>query len=49
MSRVKGEMPEIVNPQAFEEQHVHSVYNEIASHFSMTRYKPWPVIKEFIE
>jgi hypothetical protein len=25
--------------QAYEEEHVHSVYEEIASHFSSTRYK----------
>jgi hypothetical protein len=25
----------------YEEQHVHSVYEEIAPHFSSTRYKVW--------
>jgi hypothetical protein len=26
-------------PTAYEEQHVHAVYEQIASHFSSTRYK----------
>ncbi|KAI3662442.1 hypothetical protein MP638_003582 [Amoeboaphelidium occidentale] len=32
-----------------EETHVHKVYDEIAGHFSQTRYKPWPVIQDFLE
>ncbi|KAL1735193.1 S-adenosyl-L-methionine-dependent methyltransferase [Schizophyllum commune] len=35
-------------PQDFEKDHVHAVYDEIASHFSSTRYKPWPVIAIFL-
>lgn len=31
-----------------EEEYVHKVYNEIASHFSETRYKPWPIVTEFL-
>ncbi|KAJ1893209.1 tRNA methyltransferase, has a role in tRNA modification [Kickxella alabastrina] len=31
-----------------EEQYVHAVYNEIATHFSDTRFKPWPVIDKYI-
>jgi hypothetical protein len=27
------------HPEAYEERHVHVVYNQIASHFSSTRYK----------
>jgi len=27
------------DPQAHEDQHVHAVYDKIASHFSSTRYK----------
>jgi hypothetical protein len=27
------------NPEAYEERHVHVVYDHIASHFSSTRYK----------
>ncbi|KAL6950056.1 tRNA methyltransferase, has a role in tRNA modification [Hanseniaspora vineae] len=32
-----------------EEEFVHKVYNEIASHFSETRYKPWPIVTKFLE
>ncbi|KAL1680915.1 S-adenosyl-L-methionine-dependent methyltransferase [Schizophyllum commune] len=35
-------------PQDFEKDHVHAVYDEIASHFSSTRYKPWPDIAKFL-
>jgi hypothetical protein len=28
---------------------VHGVYNTISSHFSHTRYKPWPKVVEFLE
>ncbi|KAJ1828331.1 tRNA methyltransferase, has a role in tRNA modification, partial [Coemansia sp. RSA 2599] len=31
-----------------EQRYVHSVYNQIATHFSDTRFKPWPVIERFI-
>ncbi|KAI4725914.1 S-adenosyl-L-methionine-dependent methyltransferase [Aureobasidium sp. EXF-10728] len=33
----------------YEAQHVHDVYEQIASHFSATRYKPWPVIEKFLQ
>ncbi|AMD21641.1 HFL215Wp [Eremothecium sinecaudum] len=29
--------------------YVHEVYNDIASHFSQTRYKPWPIVEEFLK
>ncbi|KAI8049060.1 hypothetical protein BDF22DRAFT_746459 [Syncephalis plumigaleata] len=32
-----------------EERYVHQVYEAIASHFSQTRYKPWPVVERFIQ
>lgn len=28
---------------------MYEVYDKIASHFSNTRYKPWPQIKTFLE
>ncbi|KAJ3282334.1 tRNA methyltransferase, has a role in tRNA modification [Borealophlyctis nickersoniae] len=31
-----------------EQTHVHAVYNLIADHFSATRYKPWPVVDDFL-
>ena len=34
---------------AKEEEYVHKVYNEIASHFSQTRYKPWPIVTKFLK
>lgn len=33
----------------YEETHVHEVYQEIASHFSSTRYKPWPIVERFLK
>lgn len=32
----------------YEDKTVHAVYDAIASHFSSTRYKPWPVIAAFL-
>ncbi|ORX53044.1 S-adenosyl-L-methionine-dependent methyltransferase [Hesseltinella vesiculosa] len=36
------------NEHQYEEQHVHEVYETIATHFSDTRYKPWPVVENFL-
>ncbi|KAI0552726.1 uracil-5--methyltransferase TRM9 [Xylaria curta] len=36
------------SPEAYEDEHVHSVYESIAGHFSSTRYKPWPFIASFL-
>lgn len=35
-------------PAAYEEEHVHEVYEQIANHFSQTRYKPWPIVNDFL-
>ena len=35
--------------QGKEDEYVHKVYNEIAEHFSETRYKPWPIVTKFLE
>ncbi|CAO1619029.1 unnamed protein product [Parajaminaea phylloscopi] len=32
----------------WEQENVHSVYSSIASHFSATRYKPWPLVTSFL-
>ncbi|KAI9815727.1 MAG: tRNA methyltransferase, has a role in tRNA modification [Pycnora praestabilis] len=32
----------------YEEVNVHQVYEQIASHFSSTRYKPWPLVEKFL-
>ncbi|KAI1175742.1 uracil-5--methyltransferase TRM9 [Nemania sp. FL0916] len=37
-----------LSPAAYEEEHVHGVYESIAGHFSSTRYKPWPFIAAFL-
>ena len=39
--------PEI-NPVLKEKEHVHQIYSQIATHFSDTRYKPWPKIADFL-
>lgn len=36
------------SPIDYETEHVHTVYDSIASHFSSTRYKPWPVVAAFL-
>ncbi|KJA27512.1 hypothetical protein HYPSUDRAFT_942556 [Hypholoma sublateritium FD-334 SS-4] len=36
------------DPGVYEDQNVHMIYEEIASHFSSTRYKPWPIIADFL-
>jgi len=35
-------------PEDYEAEHVHEVYEQIASHFSQTRYKPWPIVNDFL-
>lgn len=37
-----------IDPIALENQHVHQVYQDIASHFSDTRYKPWPIVEKYL-
>ncbi|KAI8380017.1 S-adenosyl-L-methionine-dependent methyltransferase [Choanephora cucurbitarum] len=32
----------------YEQKNVHEVYEVIANHFSDTRYKPWPVVENFL-
>ncbi|KAI9880481.1 MAG: tRNA methyltransferase, has a role in tRNA modification [Pleopsidium flavum] len=36
------------NSSAYEQQHVHNIYQQIAPHFSSTRYKPWPIVESFL-
>ncbi|KAH7370604.1 S-adenosyl-L-methionine-dependent methyltransferase [Rhexocercosporidium sp. MPI-PUGE-AT-0058] len=49
----KGDQPtpssDQVPPESYEEEHVHQVYEQIASHFSSTRYKPWPIVESFLQ
>jgi len=46
----KAVAPAVVDddPQAYEDKNVHAIYDEIASHFSSTRYRPWPIISAFM-
>lgn len=39
----------IVENTKKEEEYVHQVYNQISSHFSKTRYKPWPIVADFLK
>ncbi|KAF2207555.1 hypothetical protein CERZMDRAFT_50763 [Cercospora zeae-maydis SCOH1-5] len=41
--------PDEQHGETYEEEHVHTVYEQIASHFSSTRYKPWPIIERFLK
>ncbi|KAF9133821.1 tRNA methyltransferase, has a role in tRNA modification [Mortierella sp. 14UC] len=46
-SPFQADQPDMT-PEEKEQQYVHSVYQAIAPHFSATRYKPWPVVEEFL-
>eukprot|EP01071_Lankesteria_metandrocarpae_P005678 Lankesteria_metandrocarpae@DN4088_c0_g1_i1.p1 len=37
-----------LSPRQFESTFVHDVYTDVAEHFSHTRYKPWPGVRNFI-
>ncbi|OJK03305.1 hypothetical protein ASPACDRAFT_23283 [Aspergillus aculeatus ATCC 16872] len=41
-------VPSQEEEDAYEEENVHQVYQQIAHHFSSTRYKPWPIVKQFL-
>ena len=49
MEEERLKMEQVSNPVEKEQIYVHKVYNEIASHFSQTRYKPWPVVEKFLK
>jgi tRNA (uracil-5-)-methyltransferase TRM9 len=38
-----------VAPEVYEAEYVHGVYEQIAAHFSSTRYKPWPIVESFLK
>ena len=35
-------------PTEIEKKHVYEVYDKISEHFSLTRYKPWPQVSDFL-
>lgn len=37
------------SPLEYEREHVHEVYDAIAPHFSSTRYRPWPQVRDFVQ
>ena len=37
------------DPLVYEREHVHQVYDAIAPHFSSTRYRPWPHVRDFVQ
>ena len=45
---VKIDEKEDTTPTDIEKKHVYEVYDKIATHFSHTRYKPWPLVAEFL-
>lgn len=44
-----GEQPEKLCPTEMEKKYVHDFYDTIATHFSKTRYMPWPRVAEFVK
>ncbi|KAF8923761.1 tRNA methyltransferase, has a role in tRNA modification [Dissophora ornata] len=46
-SPFRADAPDMT-PEQKEQEYVHNVYQVIAPHFSATRYKPWPVVEEFL-
>ena len=45
---VKVNILENERPTEIERKHVYEVYDKISTHFSHTRYKPWPLVVEFL-
>ncbi|KAK9320937.1 S-adenosyl-L-methionine-dependent methyltransferase [Lipomyces orientalis] len=41
--------PGTADPLNLERTHVHAIYDQIAPHFSQTRYKPWPIVQRYLE
>lgn len=38
-----------MDEENYETKHVHNIYSEISDHFSQTRYKIWPSVKQFMD
>ena len=47
-SVIPTSIPENESHASYEHENVHTVYDNIAHHFSSTRYKPWPVVAAFL-
>jgi ubiquinone/menaquinone biosynthesis C-methylase UbiE len=37
-----------LSPEEYEKKYVHDIYNQISDHFNVTRYHPWPKVREFL-
>jgi ubiquinone/menaquinone biosynthesis C-methylase UbiE len=53
MSAEKSQQVDILelqnsNPIEYEKKYVHDVYDKISLHFSSTRYRQWPLVKQFL-
>ncbi|KAJ3095013.1 tRNA methyltransferase, has a role in tRNA modification [Physocladia obscura] len=46
---LKSQLFGMEREELIERTHVQAVYQEIAGHFSATRYKPWPVVENFLK
>lgn len=44
-----GEEPHKKFPTKMEQEYVHQFYETIATHFSKTRYAPWPKVEAFVK
>ena len=47
-AKVNNESEGATTATNMEKQHVYEVYEKIAPHFSNTRYKPWPMVVDFL-
>lgn len=45
----KNTVEQVNIPGELEKKYVYEVYDKIADHFSSTRYKPWPLVVEFLD
>ncbi|CAK4079792.1 unnamed protein product [Aphanomyces euteiches] len=45
---LQSTMQSVQKPTNVELEHVHGVYDSIASHFSHTRHHPWPLVADFL-
>ena len=48
-NRSKSMSARMEQGEQYEREHVHDVYEQIASHFSSTRYRPWPIVERFLK
>lgn len=37
-----------LTPEEYEKKYVHDIYNQISDHFNVTRFLPWPKVRDFL-